>query len=93
MDTNNLVEELETIDSKIKYYEKLLSFYKTNETNTEDIIEYTNLIDSRNKLKTKLTPEKRFVNIYSNNLIISYLEYFCDITIDYFYSDFKLDTL
>ena len=49
MDTNNLVEELETIDSKIKYYEKLFTFYKTNETNTEDIIEYTNLIDYRNK--------------------------------------------
>jgi len=93
MDTNNLVEELEKIDSKIKYYEKLLSFYKIEDTNHDDIIEYTNLIDSRNKLKTKLTPEKRFVNIYSNNLIISYLEYFCDITIDYFYSDFKLDTL
>lgn len=93
MDTNNLVEELETIDSKIKYYEKLLSFYKIEDTNHDDIIEYTNLIDSRNKLKTKLIPEKRFVNIYSNNLIISYLEYFCDITLDYFYSDLKLDAL
>jgi len=93
MDTNNLVEELEKIDSKIKYYEKLLSFYKIEDTNHDDIIEYTNLIDSRNKLKTKLTPEKRFVNIYSNNLIISYLEYFCDITLDYFYSDLTTDTL
>ena len=93
MDTNNLVEELETIDSKIKYYEKLFSFYKIEDTNHDDIIEYTNLIDSRNKLKTKLTPEKRFVNIYSNNLIISYLEYFCDITLYFFYSDLTTDTL
>ena len=38
MDTNKLLEKLETIDSKIKYYEKLFTFYKTNETNTEDII-------------------------------------------------------
>ena len=93
MDTNKLVEKLKKIDSKIKYYEKLLSFYKIEDTNHDDIIEYTNLIDSRNKLKTKLTPEKRFVNIYSNNLIISYLEYFCDITLDYFYSDLTTDTL
>ena len=93
MDTNKLLEKLETIDSKIKYYEKLFSFNKIEDTNHDDIIEYTNLIDSRNKLKTKLTPEKRFVNIYSNNLIISYLEYFCDITLDYFYSDLTTDTL
>jgi len=93
MDTNKLVEKLKKIDSKIKYYEKLLSFYKIEDTNTDDIIEYTNLIDSRNKLKTKLIPEKRFVNIYSKNLLISYLEYFCDITLEYFYSDLTLDTL
>jgi hypothetical protein len=41
MDANDLVEELEKIDSKIKYYEKLLSFYKNEYTNPDYIIEYT----------------------------------------------------
>ena len=74
-------EILKKIDKEIKYQEKLLSFYKPEDTHPEEIIKYTNLIDYRNKLKEEKS--KVVPGIYSNNFFIGYLEYFFDKTFDY----------
>ena len=79
-------EILKKIDKEILYQEKLLSFYKTEETHPEDIITYTKLIDYRNNLREQLKQKPKFVSgLYSDNLLLSYFEYFFDKTIDYLF--------